>query len=85
MPSTATPAQAHFPDEPPLGFSKSGVAESRTQPLASVGGDEDMRSGAICTNHSAAESGGRHVLAHARDNNEPLNSNFLENMHVAIE
>ena len=44
-----------------------------------------MRAVAICTSHSAAELGGPHVLAHARDYNELLNSNFLEKLHVAIE
>ena len=44
-----------------------------------------MRAVAICTSHSAAELGGAHVLAHAHDFNELLNSNFLEKLHVAIE
>ncbi len=44
-----------------------------------------MRAVGICTSHSAAELAGPHVLAHARDYNELLNSNFLEKLHVAIE
>ena len=44
-----------------------------------------MRAVAICTSHSAAELGGQHVLAHARNFNELLNLNFLENLHVANE
>ena len=44
-----------------------------------------MRAVAICTSHSAAELSGPHVLAHVRDYNELLNSNFLEKLHVAIE
>ena len=42
-----------------------------------------MRAVAICTSHSAAELAGPHVLAHVRDYNELLNSNFLEKLHVA--
>ena len=44
-----------------------------------------MRAVAICTSHSAAELSGPHVLAHVRNYNELLNSNFLEKLHVAIE
>ena len=44
-----------------------------------------MRAVAICTSPSAAELSGPHVLAHVRDYNELLNSNFLEKLHVAIE
>ena len=44
-----------------------------------------MRAVAICTSHSAAELGGQHVLAHARNFNELLNLDFLENLHVANE
>ena len=44
-----------------------------------------MRAVAICTSHSAAELAGPHVLAHARDYNELLNSKFLEKLNAAIE
>jgi beta-phosphoglucomutase-like phosphatase (HAD superfamily) len=44
-----------------------------------------MRAVAICTSHSAAELGGPHVLAHVRDYNELLNSNFLEKLNAATE
>ena len=44
-----------------------------------------MRAVAICTSHNSAELRGPHVLACVRDFNELLNSNFLENLHVAIE
>jgi beta-phosphoglucomutase-like phosphatase (HAD superfamily) len=37
----------------------------------------------ICTGHSAAELAGPHVLAHAADYTELMNSNFLERHHVA--
>ena len=44
-----------------------------------------MRAVAICTSHSAAELSGAHVLAHVRDYNDLLNSNFLEKLHVATQ
>lgn len=44
-----------------------------------------MRAVAIGTSHSAADLSGPHVLAHVRDYNELLNSNFLEKLHVATE
>jgi beta-phosphoglucomutase-like phosphatase (HAD superfamily) len=43
-----------------------------------------MRAVAICTSHTAAELAGPHVLAHARDFNELMNSNFLETLNVVI-
>jgi beta-phosphoglucomutase-like phosphatase (HAD superfamily) len=42
-----------------------------------------MRAVAICTGHSAAELAGPHVIAAVADYHELLNSNFLENLHVA--
>jgi beta-phosphoglucomutase family hydrolase len=42
-----------------------------------------MRAVAICTGHSAAELAGPHVIASVRDYTELMNSNFLENLHVA--
>lgn len=42
-----------------------------------------MRAVAICTTHSAAELAGPHVLASVRDYTELMDSNFLENLHVA--
>ena len=42
-----------------------------------------MRAVAICSSHSAHELGGPHVLAHARNFNELIESNFLENLNVA--
>ncbi|RYX89840.1 MAG: HAD family phosphatase [Comamonadaceae bacterium] len=41
-----------------------------------------MKAVAICTSHSADELKGSHVLAHVRDYNELLNSNFLETLHA---
>jgi len=42
-----------------------------------------MRAVAICTTHSAAELAGPHVVASVRDYTELMDSNFLENLHVA--
>jgi len=42
-----------------------------------------MRAVAICTTHSATELAGPHVLASVRDYLELMDSNFLENLHVA--
>lgn len=42
-----------------------------------------MRAVAICTTHSAAELAGPHVVASVRDYRELMDSNFLENLHVA--
>jgi beta-phosphoglucomutase-like phosphatase (HAD superfamily) len=42
-----------------------------------------MRAVAICTGHSAAELAGPHVIATVANYNELLNTNFLENLHVA--
>jgi beta-phosphoglucomutase-like phosphatase (HAD superfamily) len=42
-----------------------------------------MRAVAICSSHSAHELAGPHVLAHARNFNELIESNFLENLNVA--
>ena len=42
-----------------------------------------MRAVAICTGHTAAELAGPHVIASARNYNELLEANFLENLHVA--
>ena len=42
-----------------------------------------MKAVAICTTHSAQELAGAHVLAHARNFNELIDSNFLESLHVA--
>ena len=42
-----------------------------------------MRAVAICTTHSATELAGPHVLASVSDYLELMNSNFLENLHVA--
>ena len=41
-----------------------------------------MRAVGVCTSHSADELKGSHVLAHVRDYNELLSSNFLETLHV---
>ena len=43
-----------------------------------------MRAVAICSSHSAQALAGPHVLAQVRDYNELFESNFLENLHVAI-
>ncbi len=42
-----------------------------------------MKAVGICTSHSAGELKGSHVLAHVRDYNELMKSNFLETLHVA--
>jgi beta-phosphoglucomutase-like phosphatase (HAD superfamily) len=42
-----------------------------------------MRAVAICTGHSAAELAGPHVIAAVANYNELLDTNFLENLHVA--
>ena len=42
-----------------------------------------MRAIAICTGHSAAEPAGPHVIAAVANYNELLDTNFLENLHVA--
>lgn len=42
-----------------------------------------MRAVAICTGHSADELAGPHVLAAVANYHELLESNFLENLHVA--
>ena len=42
-----------------------------------------MRAVAICTGHTAAELAGPHVMAAVTNYHELLNSNFLENLHVA--
>ena len=42
-----------------------------------------MRAIAICTGHSAAELAGPHVIAAVANYNELLDTNFLENLHVA--
>jgi beta-phosphoglucomutase-like phosphatase (HAD superfamily) len=42
-----------------------------------------MRAVAICTTHSATELAGPHVVASVRDYTELMDSNFLENLHVA--
>jgi beta-phosphoglucomutase-like phosphatase (HAD superfamily) len=41
-----------------------------------------MRAVAICTSHSAAELAGPHVIASAKDYNELLASQFLDNLHI---
>jgi beta-phosphoglucomutase-like phosphatase (HAD superfamily) len=43
-----------------------------------------MRAVAICTSYSAAELSGPHVVAHAANYLELMNSNFLENLNVVI-
>ena len=42
-----------------------------------------MRAVAICTGHTAEELAGPHVMAAVANYHELLNSNFLENLHVA--
>jgi len=42
-----------------------------------------MQAVGMCTGHTAAELAGAHVLAHAADYTELMNSNFLERHHVA--
>ena len=42
-----------------------------------------MRAVAICTTHSARELAGPHVIAHARNYNELIESKFLEKLNVA--
>lgn len=42
-----------------------------------------MRAVAICTGHTAAELAGPHVMAAVANYNELLESQFLENLHVA--
>jgi beta-phosphoglucomutase-like phosphatase (HAD superfamily) len=42
-----------------------------------------MRAVAICTGHTAAELAGPHVIAAVTNYHDLLNSNFLENLHVA--
>ena len=42
-----------------------------------------MRAVAICTTYTAAQLAGPHVIASARDYLELMDSNFLENLHVA--
>jgi beta-phosphoglucomutase-like phosphatase (HAD superfamily) len=42
-----------------------------------------MRAVGVCTSHGASELAGPHVLAHVRDYDELLNSNFLESLHAA--
>jgi beta-phosphoglucomutase-like phosphatase (HAD superfamily) len=42
-----------------------------------------MQAVAICTTHSAHELAGPHVIAHARNYNELIESKFLENLNVA--
>ena len=39
-----------------------------------------MRAVAVCTTHSAAELGGSHVIAHARDYEELMTTDFLETL-----
>jgi beta-phosphoglucomutase-like phosphatase (HAD superfamily) len=41
-----------------------------------------MRAVAICTSYSAAELAGPHVIASAKDYNELLASQFLDNLHI---
>ena len=43
-----------------------------------------MRAVAICTTYSAADLSGPHVVAHAANYLELMNSNFLENLNVVI-
>jgi beta-phosphoglucomutase-like phosphatase (HAD superfamily) len=43
-----------------------------------------MRAVAICTSYCAADLSGPHVVAHAANYLELMNSNFLENLNVAI-
>ena len=42
-----------------------------------------MRAVAICTGHTAEELAGPHVMAAVANYHELMNSNFLENLHVA--
>ena len=42
-----------------------------------------MKAVGVCTSHSAQELKGPHVLAHVRDYNELMNSNFLERIYVS--
>ena len=42
-----------------------------------------MRAVAICTTHTPTELAGPHVMASVRDYTDLMNSNFLENLHVA--
>jgi beta-phosphoglucomutase-like phosphatase (HAD superfamily) len=42
-----------------------------------------MRAVAICTSYTPEQLAGPHVIASARDYLELMNSNFLENLHVA--
>jgi len=42
-----------------------------------------MKAVGVCTSHSAQELRGPHVLAHVRDYNELMNSNFLESLYVS--
>ncbi len=42
-----------------------------------------MRAVGVCTSHSADELKGSHVLAHVRDYNELLTSNFLETLNAS--
>lgn len=42
-----------------------------------------MRAVAVCTSHTPEELAGPHVITCVRDYNELLQSNFLENLHVA--
>lgn len=42
-----------------------------------------MRAVAVCTSHSPAELSGPHVLAHVRNYDELVSSDFLEKLHAA--
>jgi beta-phosphoglucomutase-like phosphatase (HAD superfamily) len=42
-----------------------------------------MKAVGVCTSHSAEELKGPHVLAHVRDYNELMKSNFLESLYVS--
>ena len=43
-----------------------------------------MRAVAVCSTHTPEQLAGPHVIATVRDFHELMNSNFLENLHVAI-
>ncbi len=42
-----------------------------------------MRAVAVCTTHTPAQLAGSHVISSVRDYFDLMNSNFLENLHVA--